>query len=256
VSGGTAAGIKDLMSSRHLAWPQCYNTRDFGGLPARDGQETQWKAVVRSDFLNWLTDEGRQALHDYGVKTVIDLRSPQEVAQEPSVFAKGREHHLDYLNLPIEKYYPHVSALIKQAKTRSEVYCIILDHYPDAVVEIMRAIVHAQPGGIAIHCYAGKDRTGIVSALLLSLVGVPTAVIAADYAESQQRLWPLYEKKLAEATDKEEEDLWARPTATEETMNAMLGHVETRYGGAEKYLLGSGLLPEEIDQLKGRLLVS
>jgi protein tyrosine/serine phosphatase len=242
------------MPSRHLVWQNCYNARDLGGLPTLDGKETRWKAVIRSDILSRLTDEGQQALHDYGVKTVIDLRSPQEVAQDP-VIIKSHERLLDYLNLPLEKYYPHVSALIKQAKTRGEVYCVILDHYPDAVVEIMRAMVQAQPGGIVVHCHAGKDRTGIVAALLLSLVGVPTAIISADYAESQERLWPLYEKSPAGTTD-EEGDFWTKPTATEEMMAMMLEHVEARYGGTEKYLLASGLLPTEIDQLKSRLLVS
>jgi protein-tyrosine phosphatase len=247
---------KDQMPNRHLAWQRCYNARDLGGLPTRYGKETRWKAVIRSDILNRLTGEGLQALLDYGVKTVIDLRSPQEVAKEPSLIIEGHGSHFDYLNLPLEKYYPYVSALIRQAKTRGEVYCIILDHYPDAVVEIMRAMAKAQQGGVVVHCYAGKDRTGIVAALLLSLVGVPTAIISADYAESQERLWPLYEKSLAGGTDEEEVDFWARPTATEEMMNMMLEHVETRYGGTEKYLLASGLLPEDIDQLKRRLVSS
>jgi protein-tyrosine phosphatase len=250
--------MKHQISNRHLDWSQCYNTRDLGGLSTRDGKETGWEAVIRSDILSQLTDEGQQALLDYGVKTIIDLRSPQEVAKEPSVIIKNHEYHLDYLNLPLEKYYLHVSALINQAKTRSEVYCIILDHYPDAVVEIMRAIIKAQPGGIVIHCHAGKDRTGIVSALLLSLLDVPTEIISADYAESQERLWPLYEKILAETKDKDkkEMDFWARPTATEEMMSMMLEHIDTQYGGVEKYLLASGLLPNETDQLRRRLLAS
>ena len=244
---------QDPRSNRRLAWQQCYNTRDLGGLPTRDGRETRWKAVIRSDILNRLTDAGQQALLEYGVKTVIDLRSHAEVAKEPIVLIGGHERDLDYLNLPIEKYYPHVSALISQAKSRSEAYCIILDHYPDAIVEVMRAIAQAQPGGIVIHCHAGQDRTGIVSALLLTVVGVPMEIVSADYAESQECLWPLYERTLAEATDTGDKGFWATPTATEERMNEMLEHIETRYGGAEKYLLVSGLLPEEIAQLKSRL---
>jgi Tyrosine phosphatase family len=138
------------------------------------------------------------------------------------------------LNLPLEEYHSHVSVLIGQATTRSEVYCIILDHYPDAVVEIMRAMAKARPGGIVIHCYARKDRTGIVSALLLSLAGVSTAVISADYAESHERLWPLYGKVLVETADKDEMGFLARPTATEEMMNMMLEHVKTQCAGSEE----------------------
>lgn len=255
MSGKMTASIENQIPCRHLAWQQCYNTRDLGGLPTRDGKETRWKTVIRSDILSRLTDDGQRALLDYGVKTIIDLRSPQEVAKEPSFIIKSHDHHLDYLNLPLEKYYPHVSALINQAKTRGEVYCIILDHYPDAVVEIVRAMVKAKPGGIIVHCHAGKDRTGIVSALLLSLMGVPTEIISADYAESQERLWPLCEN-LAETKEKDDMDFWARPTATKEMMNMMLEHVDTQHGGAEKYLRASGLLSEEIDQLKSRLLAS
>jgi protein-tyrosine phosphatase len=244
-----ASNIERPTPRRHLTWPQCYNTRDLGGLPTGDGKETRWQAVVRSDTLSRLTTEGRQALLDYGVRTIIDLRSPREVAEEPSVL-KDNAHNLTYLNLPLEKYDPHVRALIERAETRGEVYCIILDHYPDAVADVMHAIIEAQAGGIVIHCHAGKDRTGIVSALLLGLAGVPAEIITSDYAESQARLLPLYEKSIAEAGD---DGFWLRPTATEETMSMMLDHLDTRYGGAEKYLWASGLSFKETEQLKDRL---
>ena len=240
-------------TSRHLDWERCYNTRDLGSLPTRDGEETRWAAVIRSDYLNRLTERGRQALLDYGVETVIDLRSPQEVAKEPAIVIENRGRRLDYLNLPIEKYYPHVGALIRQATSRGEVYCIILDHYPDSVAEIMRAIVHARPGGIVIHCHGGKDRTGIVSALLLHLVGVPAELIAADYAESQVRLWPIDEKIRAEAQARGDTDFWLQPTVTEDMMYMMLEHIDAKHGGIDNYLLESGLSRQELDQLKSRL---
>jgi protein tyrosine/serine phosphatase len=117
----------------------------------------------------------------------------------------------------------------------------------------MRAIADAQSGGVVIHCHAGKDRTGIVSALLLDLADVPAETIAADYAESQARLWPLYEKIIAEAGGEDKVGFWLKPTATEEMMYMMLEHMDTKYSGVEPYLRASGLSSREIDQFKNRL---
>ena len=254
MSGKDALTFDQHKNDRHLTWDNCYNTRDLGGLPTWTGKKTRWQSVIRSDILNRLTETGRQALFAYGVRTVIDLRARQEAASEPSITITNPDCHLDYLNLPLEKYYPHVSALISQAKNRDEVYCIILDHYPDSVAAVMRAVVNAQLGGIVVHCHAGKDRTGIISALLLRLMGVPAEIIAADYAESQVRLWPLYEKIMAETGEKDPADFWLKPTATADMMHRMLAHIDARYGGIEPYLQAAGLTTEEMDKLKGRLL--
>ena len=237
--------------SRHLNWPNCYNARDLGGLKTTDGKQTRWQTIIRTDIVNRLTETGKQAILDYGVRTTIDLRSPQEAAEQPSLFANTKE--ILYLNLPLETRAPHVSALISQAKTRGEVYCIILDHYPEMMATVMRAIINAPSGGIVIHCQAGKDRTGMVAALLLSLVNVPIEQVAADYAESQHRLWPLYKKIVAEAGGEENLGFWSKPTVTEEMMYHMMSHLETKHGSVAPYLLKSGLTFKEIDKLQHRL---
>lgn len=243
-------------ATRHLPWNDCYNTRDLGGLPTTDGGQTRWGAVVRSDLLGRLTEQGRRAMLDYGVRTLIDLRSPQQAADEPSAFTTegARAAGLTYLNLPVEEYYPQVGALIRQAQTRAEVYCITLDHYPANFATILRAIAHAEPGGVVIHCHAGKDRTGVVSALLLGLVGVPDEALAADYAVSQVRLWPLYEKIIAQAGDEEQVDFWLKPTATAEMMHTTLAHIHSTYGGVAGYLRWAGLSERELEQLCRRLV--
>ena len=240
---------------RHLNWDGCYNVRDLGGLLTGDGGETRWRAVIRADLLGRLTPQGRRALLDYGVRTIIVLRAPEETQQEPSAFAVPAKslNGPTYLNLPLEKHDPSVGALIDKATTRAEVYSIILDNYPDAVADVIRAVANAQPGGVVIHCHSGKDRTGIVSGLLLSLAGVPVETIAADYAESQKCLWPIYEKIVAEAGGEDWVEFWLRPTATAEMMHTMLAHVDTRYGGAGKYLEAAGLSSMEMERLKRRL---
>ena len=165
----------------------------------------------------------------------------------------GQANEPVYHNLPVEAYYPHVGELIRNAQSRAEVYCIVLDHYPANHAAVMRAIVQAPPGGVAIHCHAGKDRTGVIVALLLDLVGVPAELIAEDYAESQIRLWPLYEQIIAKIGDEAQVDFWLKPTATAEMMFSLLAHIQQVYGNSRGYLRWAGLNETELEQLSGKL---
>jgi protein-tyrosine phosphatase len=134
------------------------------------------------------------------------------------------------------------------------VYTIILDHYPDMVAEVLRTIAAVADGAVLIHCQAGKDRTGTIAALLLDLAGVPAAWIAADYAESQNRLRHLYQQALAEAGSEENLPFWSRPTATAEMMLAVLEHLRHRYGSTEQYLLSAGVSADDIERLRKKLM--
>jgi protein-tyrosine phosphatase len=245
---------ENQIKSRHLDWPECYNARDLGGLPLGDGRVTRWKSIVRSDLLGRLTAEGKQALIDYGVRTIIDLRRLEEVEQDPPARFEDRDHLIAYFNIPIERNNPEAIQLIKQAYWIGEIYCIILDYYFAAIAEILRAIANAQPGGVAFHCYAGKDRTGMISALLLGLVGVPAETIAEDYEASQTRLLVLDQKTGEDAVYKDDEEFQRRWLATKEAMLYMLGHLDQKYGGVEPYLRQAGLTEVEIDRLKRRLV--
>lgn len=247
-----ANDYSDKFSFRHLDWPDCYNARDLGGLPTVEGGATRPGVVIRSDILSRLTDDGRRAMLDYGVRTVIDLRGPEEVEKYPYDFGGETAEviGLTYLNMPLEHFYPHVGEMIKNAKSRGEVYCIVLDHYGDLTAEVLRALINAEAGGVVIHCHAGKDRTGTISALLLRLAGVPAEIVAADYAQSQERLWPLYEKLVAEAGGEDKVGFWLKPTVTEDMMLMMLAHLEEKHGGVEAYLKTAGLSDSEIGRLK------
>ena len=243
-----------LPPTRHLDFPDCYNARDLGGLPTLDGGTTCWGAIVRADLLTRLTEAGVQALRDHGIRTIVDLREPGEVAAEPSFFSDGADEHIRYINRPLENRRPEVSALIERAQTRAEVYCLVLDHYSKLVAEAMCAIADAPPGGVLIHCHAGKDRTGTVAALLLGLVGVPEEVIIEDYALSQERLRPLWKQMVEEVGGEENADFWLKPTATAEMMHHTLEHLRERYGSVRDYLLSAGLTADELTRLGQRLM--
>lgn len=243
--------------TRQLNWPHCYNVRDLGGLPTESGAVTQFGRIIRSDIPARLTAEGRKMMWDYGIRTVLDLRTPWQTVEEPSHVAQldDAPRFPLYINASIETYKPHVSTEISTAGSRAQVYCITLDHYPEQIKLIMETIANAPKGGILIHCHAGKDRTGMISALLLGLVGVPHTMLCHDYAQSQDCLWPLWEKFLQEADDETEVDIFMRPDATEDVMQYLLNHLQIRYDGIVGYLQSTGLEESTLTKLRHRLMV-
>lgn len=239
--------------ARRLVWEGCFNARDLGGYRTKDGRQTRWQAVVRADNLAPLTEAGRRALIDYGVRTIVDLRLPKELALHPNPFVEPGGHHIAYHNIslidPAAEPGPAFTTLAAD-------YCGLLDRFRPQVSEIMTTISRAPEGGVLVHCMAGKDRTGIISALLLELAGVPRDVIGADYALTAECLRSQDEDYLAngpgERADRER-DL-ARRMPTVEVMPEVLEHLDREYGGAEAYLLGAGVSAEDIEGLHARLV--
>jgi protein tyrosine/serine phosphatase len=120
----------------------------------------------------------------------------------------------------------------------------------------VRGIAVAPLGGVVVHCHAGKDRTGVVIAVLLSLVGVPDETIAADYALSADQIVPLTREWLDRVTrsDDERAALLQRAMPRPQIILDTLAHLRDRHGGAERYLLDAGVSAEELTVLRDRLL--
>jgi protein-tyrosine phosphatase len=222
--------VTDEPESRYLRWNACYNARDLGGLPTLDGAWTRRGALVRADSVGRLTEQGRAALEAYGIRTIIDLRFGVEVREDPSPFvdhARIVSH-----NLPLN---PNDIAVTRSLAAQrgsalpypATVNVAYLATHQAPIAAVMRVIAAAPGGGILFHCHAGRDRTGLIAALLLALVGVPAATITADYALSF--------------------------SALAETMEATLAHVESAYGGTEGYLRAAGVTEQEIARIRCRL---
>src|SRR5438067_6571603 len=191
-AGGTTAA---MTNQRHLPWDACFNIRDLGGYAAAAGRRTRWRALLRGDNLGWLKPSGRAALIDYGVRTIIDIRHPSEVARAPHPFAAAARRRGDpgYLNLPMSDWTDRsLRERIESAATNEEIYRIVLDRARIQVGRIVRAIADAPDGPVLVHCNAGKDRTGVIAGLALALAGVPAPTIAQDYALSGPLLKPYY----------------------------------------------------------------
>jgi protein-tyrosine phosphatase len=240
--------------TRRLAWEGVLNARDLGGYPAAGGRETRWGAVVRSDSLGDLTAAGRAALAGYGVRAIVDLRLADEIARHPNPFATPGDHGVAYTNVSV---IDPAAGFPPDTYTLAENYLWMLDRFSGFVAEAMAAVAGAPEGGVLIHCAAGKDRTGLISALLLGLVGVPAETIAADYAMTAELLRPRDEAWLA-ATPPEEraerEAMLARNAPTAEVMLDVLAGLDERYGGVEGYLLAAGVPPAGVERLRERLL--
>jgi protein-tyrosine phosphatase len=248
-------------ADRRLHWEGCRNVRDLGGLPTVHGGRVAWGALVRADSLCRLTAAGRRALIEHGVRTVLDVRFPSEVALEPHPF-RGGAGGVRYLNVPVNAGRTPaeddaVSAAFAAVRTREEANRLALDLNAVGFARIVVAFARAPGGGVVVHCHAGKDRTGLAAALLLALVGVPDDAIAADYALSADAVGAAAEPP---PTAEPSEDLpwWARPRhhrdCPPEAMLAMLAHLRGSHGGPGPYLLRGGATPADLAVARARLL--
>jgi protein-tyrosine phosphatase len=243
--------------SRDLAWDGLLNARDLGGHPTEDGGETRFGQVVRADSVRRLTDAGWQALVDYGIRTIVDLRSEEELEADPPAELPVEAVHVPFLE-DREDVWKEVEAASVRAADHTEgvreVYLIFLEHFRPNVAAAVRAVVEAPEGGVVVHCMGGKDRTGLTTAFLLRLAGVGIEDIAADYAVSEERLRSRHERWFAEAADEAELERLHRMAATPAAaMMDVLEELERRYGSIEDFLRSGGAPDDIRERVRARL---
>jgi protein-tyrosine phosphatase len=245
------------------------NVRDVGGLPTADGGETVYGRLLRSENLQELTaDDVARLVGEVGVTTVVDLRSTIEVVTEgpaplDAVAAVRHAHH------PVLKEFLDASDTVKAALLTQALeadrarypddpmcghYLGYLENRPDEVVGALRAITTA-PGAAIVHCAAGKDRTGVIVALALTIAGVSPGVIVADYVATNDRLEAIVGR--LSRSKMYTGDVSSRPirahAARPETMAAFLEQLGVRYGGADAWLGRHGFTEAERAALHARL---
>ncbi|MBV8783987.1 MAG: tyrosine-protein phosphatase [Gammaproteobacteria bacterium] len=233
--------------SAALAIEGLLNARDLGGHPTTDGERTRSGSLLRADDLAQLTPAGIAALRHAGIRSVIDLRWPEEVTRAPNPTAQlpGIHYqHRSLLGTSEEQWVLRAGDVEKLLWKRA-----VLRHMGAEIRAVLAAIAGAPEGPLLFHCVAGKDRTGLIAALLLALADVEPQAIAADYALSTTELRAGYRARYPEVELRQIERALACPPAGVHDMLAFLAEV----GGVRRYLGGLGLSADEIARLRARL---
>lgn len=231
-----------LKDQRVLLWESCYNVRDMGGLATNLGSHTRFAAFVRADNLARLSPKGKDALVAYGIRTIVDLRSEYELEIDPPPFAQSanQREYPSYINTPLLNESDEEGiAKLNHINSLSESYRWIIDRFQSNIGSAMTQIANAtRHGSLLFHCHSGRDRTGIVAAFLLLLVGVDKQMIAEDYALSNEYIQPTFTKTLSKQP---------------EVMLETIEYIEQKYGGINKYLLQAGLITQDLQRLVSHL---
>lgn len=251
-------------TARHHEADHVFNLRDLGGYRTVDGATTRWGHVFRADGLHRTTPAGGAVLAGLGIRRVIDLRTAEERSGE-GVFAHDA---VEGVHLPILQQLWAMDELDRPdfdaARFLLAGMCEMTELHGERLAAVLRYVAINRGEPLVFHCTAGKDRTGVVAALLLALVGVDDDTIAADYALSEPAALRMAEWYRANRPKKEADGgvratldparamklLAARP----ETMHEFLGHLRSGHGSVPAYLASVGLDDGEIDAL-GRCLL-
>lgn len=250
----------DQQAGRFVHLDGCFNFRDLGGYPALGGLTVRRGRVYRSDALHRLTPRGTQALSALDITTVIDLRAPAEVSRrawQPPPGWRGKHLHIP-LRPAIPDWTAYSKAQLDAPGFAALHYLETVKHGRAAVEAVVQVLADPARLPAVFHCAAGKDRTGIIAALVLTLLGVPARHVADDYVLSNvaTRRW---EATIAAGGHDDTQTAWAYVppamlTADPRSMTTFLDHIQHAHRTAADLAAVIGITGPVLQQLRGNLL--
>ncbi len=244
---------------RRIDLEGCYNFRDLGGYPTEDGARVRWRLLFRSDALHHVTPaDVSRIVGEFAIGEIVDLRSTGELRSEGrGLLAEeaARFHHLPLFDSEVSEDTLPDETRQAAEYTLADRYFLMAEYAREPIARVIGTLADSTAPAV-YHCAAGKDRTGVISAVLLSLLGVCDEIIVADYAASQENLDDIIDRLLA--SEGYQEMLEALPPETlhaePETMVSLLERIRARYGSMHGYARGIGVSDASIERLRGRLL--
>lgn len=243
-------GKKDMPFVRRLRLEHSGNVRDMGGYETSGGGVTASHTLLRSGGLSRLTKEEWKRLTDYGVRTVLDLRSEAELELQPDQVPEGVEwYHCPLQTGQIDQKDIAASATEAFAGSLTEGYRNMVREHGDLLAAALKQLIRGlDRGAVLFHCTAGKDRTGVLASAVYYLCGVSKEDIVADYevtfTYNRGTLNHLLDQLDAEGQEKLRPFLLSEP----ENMERLVSFYEEI--GLEKFLMEKDVTEEEVEKLR------
>lgn len=228
------------------------NCRELGGMPLAGGKTFRSGIFIRCGSPEWLNDKQVQEVKDYGIKNVIDLRAPEEIKEGGNPFRSDPD--VKFYNVPLFNGNPNdtkdASLEFIRTHTLGDYYVIIAEEMGDKLAQIMRTLVNSE-GITMFHCAHGKDRTGVVAALLYLICGASREDIINNYQVSYVYLKDFLDPMIRKLPD----DMKHILRSDAGNMVTFLDYIDSKWNGdVSKLLMANGLKQEEIEAIKAKCI--
>jgi protein-tyrosine phosphatase len=247
-----------ITPERHLVLDGLFNVRDLGGYATQSGQTVKWSRLYRADGIHRLAGDDLEKVRTLGLRTVIDLRTPGELVERgrfPTDAIPVEYHHLPMLEKIWDK--DTFDATMPAVRFLADRYAEMFVVGADSITRALTVLADEAAYPAVFHCAAGKDRTGVLAAVVLSLLGVADDDIAQDYALSRlgmDRMLDWLKTSNPDAFDAMTNQPQGFLDAPRDAMDTLLAAVARKHGSMEGYVEGLGVANDTVAALRRLLL--
>ena len=248
--------INDYLE-RHYAFEGCFNFRDIGGYLNQEGKRIKKGIYFRAGRQDRMSDKDLSQLSDLKITTQIDLRRPDEVLEQ----GKGPLEAMgaNYINIAVipEGGSDKLSRLVGDTRISGKRYLGYLEFGPTTWLRLFGILANEENLPVVLHCTAGKDRTGVSTAFLLSILGVSREVIEADYLLTNldtERQADFIESTVGYPEGYDRETMISVAGVPKDAMKVFLDGLESKWGSAIEYLEKIGVTQEQMEAIRTNFL--